>query len=96
MEENEMKFKLPDENEYAAIQEVKPVEASSRNKKTAILLAFFLGSLGVHSFYLGFTKKGVAQLLCSLIGISFVWALIDFFRLLFQPEQYDADGNLLT
>ena len=96
MEENGLKYKLPDENDYAAIQEVKPVEPSRRSKQTAILLAFFLGGLGVHSFYLGFTKKGVAQLACSLIGISYIWALIDFVRLIFQSEQYDADGNLLT
>ena len=49
------------------------------------LLGLFLGTLGVHNFYLGYTGKAVAQLLLTLIGwiiligpiISGIWALIE-------------------
>ena len=34
-----------------------------KSKLTAILLWFFLGSLGIHRFYLGYTLIGVIQLL---------------------------------
>ena len=32
-----------------------------KSKLTAILLCFFLGSLGIHRFYLGYTIIGVIQ-----------------------------------
>ncbi len=47
---------------------------------TAALLCFFLGSLGVHRFYLGYTWQGVVQLLT--LGGCGIWALIDFIRIL--------------
>lgn len=39
-----------------------------KSKMAAGLLGIFLGSLGVHNFYLGYTGKAVAQLLLTLIG----------------------------
>ena len=50
-----------------------------------ILLAIFLGGLGIHNFYAGYTKKAIIQLLCCTIGapliippiIGFVWILVD-------------------
>ena len=50
------------------------------------LLGIFLGSLGVHNFYLGYTGKAVAQLLLTLVGwvlfglgpvVAWVWGLIE-------------------
>lgn len=46
--------------------------AGDKNKIVAALLAFFLGSLGVHKFYLGKTTPGVIMLACGTIG----WLLI--------------------
>ena len=88
-------FQLPDENQYAPPEQVKPIEKSTRKKSVAICLAVFLGVLGVHNFYLGFTRKGVLQLLCAFIGISTIWALIDLVMMIFKQELYDADGNLV-
>ncbi|PKP23251.1 MAG: hypothetical protein CVU05_00390 [Bacteroidetes bacterium HGW-Bacteroidetes-21] len=62
----------------------------------ALALCFFLGYLGIHSFFLGNTKKGIWQLVMFLVGIitsiiliGFViliileiWVLIDFIRLI--------------
>ena len=56
----------------------------------AILLCFFLGYLGVHRFYLGYTWQGVVQLL-TLGGFG-IWALIDFIRILVR-DLYPKYGD---
>lgn len=43
-------------------------EMESRNKIIAALLAFFLGSLGVHAFYLGNNTLGLLMLIGTVIG----------------------------
>jgi hypothetical protein len=58
-----------------------------KNQTVAWLLALFLGGLGIHRFYLGYTWQGVVQLLTA--GGCGVWALIDFIRILtgsLQPK----------
>ena len=39
-----------------------------KSRMAAGLLAILLGVLGVHNFYLGFTSRGVVQLVVSLVG----------------------------
>ncbi len=41
--------------------------APAKDKLVAGLLAIFLGSLGIHKFYLGYTKSAVIMLLVSLL-----------------------------
>lgn len=57
-----------------------------KSKLAAGLLGIFLGALGVHNFYLGYTGKAVAQLLLTLVGwvlfglgpvVAWVWGLIE-------------------
>ena len=52
-----------------------------KTKVAGILLALFLGGLGIHRFYLGYTTIGVIQLVCTLTvflsPISWIWALVD-------------------
>jgi hypothetical protein len=68
-------------------------EVGPKSKVVAILLAFFLGTLGVHRFYLGYTLFGVLQLVtCGGLGI---WALVDFVLLLLGKLDRDAQGRLL-
>jgi len=57
-----------------------------KNKTTAMLLALFLGGIGIHKFYLGKNIMG-------LIYIAFAWSLIpaligfiDFIRLAVMSE----------
>ena len=50
------------------------------SKLTAILLCFFLGSLGIHRFYLGYTIIGVIQLLT--FGGFLIWVIVDLIRLI--------------
>jgi TM2 domain-containing membrane protein YozV len=51
-----------------------------KSQLAAVLICFFLGGLGIHRFYLGYTWQGVVQLLTG--GGCGVWALIDFIRIL--------------
>lgn len=46
----------------------------------AAILCFFLGGLGIHRFYLGYTTVGLIQLFTA--GGCGIWALIDFVRIL--------------
>lgn len=63
----------------------------------AVLLAFFLGTLGIHNFYLGYTTKGIIQLVLTLtfIGliVSGIWAFIDFIMLLMRAGDYATDAQ---
>jgi TM2 domain-containing membrane protein YozV len=43
--------------------------SGDRNKWIAAVLAFFLGYLGVHKFYLGRKKQGIIMLLCFFPGM---------------------------
>lgn len=74
-----------------------------KDKWIAILLAFFVGILGIQFFYLGETQKGVICLLITfLLGLVFglgliitsIWSLIFIVQLLTMNEQvFDAKYN---
>ncbi|MFU0468733.1 NINE protein [Gardnerella vaginalis] len=75
------------------------VVVSKRSKIVAAILAFFLGYLGVHNFYLGKTGRGVAQLLLTIsvffCWISGIWAFIEFIMILCSKpgSEYHQDGD---
>lgn len=85
-------------------QQYAPVQKSML---AAALLAFFLGGLGVHNFYLGYSSRGVTQLVLTLIGvftswllIGFlfifvvgIWAFIEFILILVGNSPYDRDSQ---
>lgn len=59
---------------------------NGKSKIVAALLAFFLGTLGIHRFYLGYTNVGIIQIVLTLAGaitcgitsvISLVWSIVD-------------------
>ena len=67
--------------------------AGNKSKTTALLLCLFLGGIGVHRFYLGYTLFGVIQLLT--IGGLGIWTLIDLVRLI-TGDIKDSQGNDLV
>ena len=58
-----------------------------KNKIAAALLAFFLGGLGIHKFYLGKTGEGILMLLFCWTYIPALIAFIDFILLLCMTDQ---------
>ena len=76
-------------------------QKSKRSKIAAGILAIFLGTLGVHNFYLGFTGRAVAQLLITVLTcgagsvISGIWSLVEGIQILTGSNNKDADGNIL-
>ena len=68
-----------------------------RSRLVYILLALFLGVLGIHNFYAGYKSKGIKQLLCTFPGILLlgiptlicgIWVLVDICTV-----SQDADGK---
>jgi TM2 domain-containing membrane protein YozV len=63
------------------------VPGTSRNRGVAALLAFFLGGLGAHKFYLGRTGMGVLYLLICWTFIPAILSLIEGIILLAQSDE---------
>ncbi len=63
-----------------------------KSKVTAALLAFFLGTFGVHNFYLGRTAIGLTQVLVATVGglltcgvatlAVAIWSFVEFVLIL--------------
>ena len=59
-----------------------PPVAAPKSRLAYILLAFFLGCLGIHNFYSGHTKHGVIKLVlllaCGLgLVVSPIWSIVE-------------------
>lgn len=81
---------------------------SDKSKIAAAVLCFFLGSLGIHRFYLGKAGTGILMLLLTIIGgittgiiigwgiiaIVGLWEIIDFVRIIFGSMK-DSSGKKL-
>lgn len=63
---------------------------TQKSQLVALLLAIFLGIIGVHRFYLGYTGIGIAQIFT--FGGCGVWALIDLIRII-TGDLKPADGS---
>ena len=74
-----------------------PVVGAPKQWIVAVILAFFLGTLGIHNFYLGYTTKGIIQLVLTItvigIFVSGPWALIDFIMLIMRSGSYATDAQ---
>jgi TM2 domain-containing membrane protein YozV len=58
-------------------------QQEAKDRVAFVLLAIFLGGIGIHNFFAGYTSRGVAQLLiclltCGIGGIvTSIWAIIE-------------------
>jgi TM2 domain-containing membrane protein YozV len=62
-----------------------------RNRTIAALLAFFLGYLGIHKFYLG---ENLAGILYLLFFWTFIPGIIAFFEFRLFVTWYDSIGGI--
>ena len=76
-----------------------------KSKMAAGLLGIFLGWLGIHRFYLGYTGIAVAQLVLGVAGIvtcgittaaAAIWGLVEGIMILTGSINRDAQGQPLT
>lgn len=84
-----------------------PPVGAQKSWVVAVLLAFFLGTLGVHNFYLGNTSRGVVQLSLTVLGwvtslllIGFfflavvgLWVVVEFVLLLLRAGSMGTDSR---
>lgn len=70
-------------------------EGGGKSQLVALLLALFVGVLGIHRFYLGYTTIGIIQLL-TLGGLG-IWAFIDLILIItgdLKPKTGDYEKTL--
>ena len=68
-------------------------EISPKSRLIAALLCWFLGTLGVHRFYLGLKTSGIMQILFGWLTL-FIWNLVDFIMIACGTFK-DADGKVV-
>jgi TM2 domain-containing membrane protein YozV len=85
-------------NEITEVKAEAPVMAKPNGGKsqlTALLICIFVGGLGIHRFYLGYTGIGIIQLLT--LGGCGLWALIDLIMIItgdLKPNGGEYDKTL--
>ena len=69
-----------------------------KQKMVAGILGILIGSLGIHSFYLGNSKKGIIQIVASVFtcGLLGIWGFIEGIMILIGNVKTDAYGVPLT
>ena len=92
----------------ARVSKGKKIGVSEKSRLVVTLLAFFLGYLGIHRFYIGKTGTAVTMLLLSIVGVATswiavgipmlvaveIWALIDFIMAV-AGAMKDTEGNVI-
>lgn len=90
---------------YHASADYTPAPRPQRSAYIAAILAFALGFVGIHNFYLDKKNRALIQLLVSIIGMVFtfglsviameVWAIIEGVRILKGEINTDGTGALI-
>lgn len=58
----------------------------TKSKTTAVILALFLGDIGIHKFYLGQAGQGIIYLLLCWTFIPVILSIIDIIHYLLMSE----------
>jgi hypothetical protein len=75
-----------------------PLGQELKSKLAAGLFGIFLGGLGIHRFYLGYTGLGITQIVVTLItcGVGHLWGVVEGILILAGSTiTTDADGRPL-
>lgn len=66
-----------------------------KSRLAAGLLGIFLGSLGIHRFYLGYTTLGIVQLLVTLFtfGAGAIWGFVEGIMILAGAQSFRTDAR---
>ncbi len=75
-----------------------PAGWAPKQKMVAGILGILIGSLGIHSFYMGNSKKGIIQIVATFVtcGFASIWGLIEGIMILIGNVKTDAYGVPLT
>lgn len=66
---------------------------SSKSRLTTLLLCFFVGTLGIHRFYVGKTGTGILWLFT--LGLCGIGTLVDLIMIIVGSFT-DSEGNAIT
>lgn len=66
-----------------------------KSRLAAGLLGIFLGGLGIHRFYLGYTTLGIVQLLVTLFtfGAGAIWGFVEGIMILAGAQSFRTDAR---
>ena len=75
-----------------------PAQTGQKSKMTAGLLGIFVGSFGVHNFYLGFTNKASVQIVLTIVtcGAAGLCGFIEGIMIRTGSINKDANGPPLA
>ncbi|AKE39083.1 Putative membrane protein [Corynebacterium camporealensis] len=88
-------------------QNTVPQYQQSKSWIATMLLCFFLGTFGIHNFYLGNRLRGICQLVLNGVGwlFSFIligypmlwllwaWVLVEFVLIILRTGGYGSDSD---
>lgn len=66
-----------------------------KSRLAAGLLGIFLGGLGIHRFYLGYTTLGIVQLLVTVFTFGFgaIWGFVEGIMILAGAQSFRVDAR---
>lgn len=82
--------------------EIMPDESGEReppvkSRVVAGLLGILLGGFGIHRFYLGYPRIGIAQFVVTVVtgGFGVIWGMADGFLFMMGAKYKDGKGRYL-